>query len=90
MRFFIALFLVAMVAFLGIQAFKLASQRVQYQERGDSLKKEAEILRAENSEIAEDIQFYQNTDNATKELQSKVNYHKPDEKMLILVPAEER
>jgi cell division protein FtsB len=88
MRFFVALFLVALVAFLGIQAYKLISQRSQYDEREASLRKEAETLRAENSELSGDIQFYQNTENATKELQSKVNYHKPDEQMLILVPAE--
>lgn len=88
MKFFVALFLTALVAFLGVQAYKLLSQRAQYQNRAAALEAEAEQLRLENDDLSGDIEFYQNTENATKELQSKVNYHKPDEQMLILVPAE--
>ena len=86
MRFFIVLFLAVVVALLGIQSYKLIRQRADYTNQSATLTEERDALSSENSGLSRDIQFYQNPTNATKELQSKVNYKKPDEQLIILVP----
>ncbi len=88
MRFFLALFLTVIVVFLGIQGYRLFKQQKEFAERAATLEQEQSGLASENAKLNQDIQFYQNSENATKELQSKANYRKPDEKMIILVPAE--
>ena len=87
MRFFIALFLAVLVFFLGAQCYRLIKQRSDYAQQAAALKKQNDELSTENAQLSRDIQFYQNPTNATKELQSKVNYKKPDEQLIILVPA---
>jgi hypothetical protein len=42
----------------------------------------------ENKKFENDIQYFQNDLNLTKELQSKAGYRKPDEKMFMLLPAQ--
>lgn len=88
MRFFIALFLAVLVVFIGVQTYRLFRQSEQARERAGQLEAEAQKLSAENIQLSKDIQYYQVPVNASKELQSKANYHKPDEKLIILVPAE--
>jgi hypothetical protein len=89
MKFFIALFLLVVAIFIGIQGYRLFAQSGDLQESADALVQQANVLSAENTSIRQDIRFYQNPDNGTKELQSKANYKKPGEQMLILVPPEQ-
>ncbi len=88
MRFFLALFLAALVLLIGIQGYRLFTQAQDLTDQGAALRQDVTTISTENATIARDIRFYQNPINATKELQSKSNYHKPGEQMLILVPAE--
>lgn len=88
MRFFIALFLAVLVVFVGVQTYRLFRQSEESREQAVILEREAQKLSAENVQLSKDAQYYEIPHNATKELQSKANYHQPDEKLIILVPAE--
>jgi len=88
MRFFIALFLAVLVVFVGVQTYRLFRQSEQSREQATLLEREADQLSAENIQLSKDVQYYRVPQNASKELQSKANYHQPDEKLIILVPAE--
>ncbi len=89
MRYFLALFLLIITVFIGAQSYRLLVQRADYTKHTQELEGQAHEISAENTALAKDIQFYQNPANATKELQSKVNYRKPDEQIIILVPADD-
>lgn len=88
MRFFIALFLVVIIFFVGVQVYRLFVQSKEADSQYLNLKDETSRLAEENVKLSKDILYYQNPINATKELQSKSNYHEPSEKMIILVPAQ--
>lgn len=86
MKFFLVLFLIVIVVFIGAQCYRLFVQQVDYVAQGDELKVQIDKIAVENAALQRDVEFYQNPTNAAKELQSKINYKKPDEQMIILVP----
>ena len=88
MRFFLTLFLVVVLVFIGVQAYHLYSQQSELRTQQAGLEAQASALAIENRKFSGDIDYFKNDANITKELQSKFNYRKPDEKMIILVPAE--
>ena len=88
MRFFLVLFLTVIVAFITVQGYRLFVQQAQYAQEAELLQQQAERISAENAALMNDVEFYQNPTNAAKELQSKINYKKPDEQLIILVPEE--
>lgn len=89
MRFFIVLFLVALLVFLGVQAYRQQSEQTALIERAAELDAQAAALLLENKKFADDIQYLADDRNAAKELQSKFNYRRPDEAMFMLTPAGE-
>jgi len=86
MKFFLVLFLTVIVVFIGAQCYRLFVQQADYVTQAQQLKEQTDKIAAENAALQSDIEFYQNPANAAKELQSKINYKKPDEQMIILVP----
>jgi hypothetical protein len=88
MRFFIALFLLIVMIFIGIQSYKLYQQEADLSIKKSELDAQASALIVENKKFENDIQYFQNDLNLTKELQSKAGYRKPDEKMFMLLPAQ--
>ena len=89
MRFFLALLLLAIFLFLGVQAYRLFAQQGELAESVTALDAEAQDLVAQNRQLTSDLEYVQNDHNLTKELQSKFNYRKPEEKLFMLAPAEE-
>ncbi len=89
MRFFLALLLLAIFLFLGMQAYRLFAQQGELLETVATLDAETEELVAQNKQLTSDLEYVQNDYNLTKELQSKFNYRKPEEKLFMLAPAEE-
>jgi len=87
MRFFIALFLLLVAGFIGVQAYNLYFQEIELLAKKGDLDAQASALILENSVFGKDIEYFKNDVNLTKELQTKVNYRKPDEKMFMLLPA---
>lgn len=89
MRFFIALFLLVLLVFFGVQAYRQHSDTQALLEREQELDAQASALRVENATFADDIEYVADDRNAAKELQSRFNYRRPDEKMYMLSPAGE-
>ena len=87
MKFFLALFLAFIVVFLGIQIYRLYGQQGDLATEHDQLTAQASAIAAENQKFSGDINYFKDDQNLTKELQSKFNYRKPDEKMYLLSPA---
>jgi hypothetical protein len=89
MRFFLTLFLAVVLVFFGVQVYRLHVQKQDLLVRDTELSGEASIIAIENRRFAGDIEYLKNDRNLTKELQSKFNYRKPEEKMFMLAPAKE-
>lgn len=51
-----------------------------------SLQNQLEIIKKENTNIAEDLNYFQNPENLEKEVRAQLNYKKPREKVIIVVP----
>ncbi len=86
MRFFIALFLLIVMAFIGLQSYNLYQQQADLTIKKSELEGQATALMLENKKFDSDIDYFKNDINLTKELQSKAGYRKPDEKMFMLLP----
>lgn len=86
MKFFVAVFFIVLVVFFGFQGYRLFVQRNDYLQKTAAINAQADALASENAGINDDIRFYRDPRNATKELQSKLNYREPQEQMIILVP----
>jgi len=86
MRFFIVLFLIVILLFLGIQAYRLQDKKADLLGQIGKLDERADALITENKKFNDNLEYIGGTANAAKELQSKFNYRKPDEQMFILVP----
>ncbi|PIR88171.1 MAG: hypothetical protein COU10_00660 [Candidatus Harrisonbacteria bacterium CG10_big_fil_rev_8_21_14_0_10_45_28] len=89
MRFFVVTFLVVVMIFLASQFFALNNERGEYVEQVEANSVETRILEIENKELKEDLEFYQDDKNLSKELRAQFNYHEPGEELLILVPGKE-
>ena len=87
MRFFITLFLAIIFVFAGVQAYRLKQQRTELIQKDAALTAQASLLAAENSRLEADLEYLKSDANLTKELQTKFNYRKPDERMFMLIPA---
>ena len=87
MRFFLALLVAGLLVFIGVQANRLYGQQEDLRSQQSQLEAQANALAIENRKFSGDIDYLKDDANVTKELQSKFNYRKPDEKMIILVPA---
>ncbi len=88
MKFFIALFMAFVVVFLGFQIYRLHGQREDLALRKAELDGQASMIAIENQKFMQDINYFKDDRNMTKELQSKFNYRRPDEKMYLLAPAQ--
>jgi len=85
MKFFAILFLIAILVFLGVQGYHLYRQRADLMSQQTVLEAERLKFEAENAQLARDIEYYQNVENAAKESRTQFNYKKSDEKLFILV-----
>jgi len=61
---------------------------LENRQKMENLKAQVLDINANNDIIKEDVDFYSDPDNLTKELKARFNYKKPGEKLLIVVPNE--
>lgn len=85
MRVFLAIFLAAVLVFIGTQIWRLYTQAGDYTADTSELQAEANILTTENEQYQKDIRYYQTEENLGKEA-LKYNRKKPGEELYILVP----
>ncbi|MDO8601702.1 MAG: hypothetical protein Q7R62_01035 [bacterium] len=89
MKFFLTLFLIAILVIAGFEVYDLFSQREIMGREIIKLETQANILDAQNARLTEDINYFSREENQVKEFKSKFNYRAPDEKLIILVPSQE-
>lgn len=86
MKNIISILLVTVIVFLGWQFFNLYIKNISLEKSSDELVAATNLLQTENRELASDISYFSNPENQEKELKSKTNYKKSDEKMIIIIP----
>ena len=67
------------------QIYFIFKELSQSKEKFGILKTKADNLIAENAKIKSEIEYFSLPENLEKELRSKFNYKKPEEKMIIVV-----
>ena len=85
MRVFLAIFLGALLIFIGVQIFNLQRQTGDYDKKASELRAEVSTLSAENAQYQGDLRYYENNENLGKEA-LKYDRKKPGEQLYILVP----
>lgn len=86
MKFFGALFLIAILGVVVVQVYDLNVQRHELQAKIAAESAQASALAAENDKLARDLEFYKNDTNLSKEARARLNVHAPGEKQVNLVP----
>lgn len=76
------------MVFFGIQAYRLYAQSTRYETEFVEGSEELAGLTAEHEKLTQDLEYYQNDANLSKELRARFNYREPGEELLILVPEE--
>ncbi len=87
MKFFLILFLAAILVFASFQLYQLIDQKNELTKRSDELGLQMKALEAENAKLEQDLEYYRQDPNLAKESTAQFNYKKPDEKLFILVPS---
>ena len=88
MKFFLTLFIGAVLVVAIVQVADLYRQRTSLAQEVNSLESKAEKLEQERRALEQDIQYYEEDRNLGKEFKSKFNYKDPNETMVILVPGQ--
>lgn len=86
MKLLFASLLIVAIVFIGYHAYQFLAAKTEAEKKFTELQNKLNGLEAENKKVEDDIQYYSNTANLIKELRSQLNYHLPDEKMIIVVP----
>ncbi len=90
MKTIVNVLLMAIMAVLGWQLLNLYKQYAYLEKFSEKLNLEAAVLKTENQNLNSDIRYFSDPENMEKELKSKTNYKKPDEKMIIIIPPKEK
>jgi cell division protein FtsB len=72
--------------FVGGEAVKDYLEYKKDFAEAEKLKADMSVLKKENEELKEDINYFNDPYNLEKELKSKFNYKREGEKMMIIVP----
>lgn len=86
MKNIINILLTLVIAFLGWQFLNLYIKNISLERSSNELTALTASIKAENGNLASDINYFSNPENQEKELKSKTNYKKPGEKMIIIIP----
>lgn len=71
---------------ISVQIFLIVKERNKLRTDLDNSNSRLQALLKENADLQLDIEYFSHPENLEKELKSKFNYKKPDEKMIIVVP----
>lgn len=69
-----------------IQVYFILKERNQLKTELNGLSSRLDSLLKENNYLQSDIEYFSHPENLEKELRSRSNLRKPDEKMMIIVP----
>lgn len=86
LKYFIIAILVILIIVLAIQTIIFIKNSGGLSADLKIMKEKAEALAKENEDLQAQIEYYSKPENLEKELKSKFNYKKSEEKMMIIVP----
>ncbi|MEK7555296.1 MAG: septum formation initiator family protein [Patescibacteria group bacterium] len=81
----VIIIVIVIIMVLAYVYFSFQEQR-QMKENLSNLNAQIKTLVGENDELKSEIEYFSHPENLEKELKTKFNYRKPDEKMMIIVP----
>lgn len=76
----------AFLAFLIVQIYSFRRQGVAAEESLEALRAQLVKAEEERARLEGDLEYYGNPANLEKELRSKFNYRRPDERIIVIVP----
>lgn len=74
--------------FLGYKIYTIAKEVSILNKENDELTKKIETIDKENKKTQEDINYYSIPQNLEKLFKERLNYKKPEEKMMIIIQNE--
>ena len=86
MKLAVVIILVILLGAVFIQGYLIFKERNQLKAEVLGVNDRLEALTKENNDLRLEIDYFSHPENLEKELRSKLNYKKPDEKMIIVVP----
>lgn len=86
MRLSIVIVLSIILIVVLVQVYFIFKERNQLNTKMNDLSTRLETLSKENSDLQSEIEYFSHPENLEKELKSRFNLRKPDEKMMIIVP----
>lgn len=87
MRRISILFILVVVVILGVQIFNFKKSNVTARARYEEGKQELFRAKSDAEKLKADLNYFINPSNLEKELRARFNYRKPDENLIIIVPA---
>ncbi|MDP2629586.1 MAG: septum formation initiator family protein [Candidatus Harrisonbacteria bacterium] len=85
-KYAVLLFLLFIITAISIQLLNLFEQKKALSSHFDDFQAQSSALLEENKKLEGEIEYLSNEENLEKELRSRFNYRRSDEKMYILVP----
>lgn len=89
-RFFISTVAIISIIALSYHIYNLHQQNLILEAEVKEITEKIKPLKKENNKLATDLKYFQNPDNLEKELRSRLNYAKPDEQLVIIIPKTNR
>jgi cell division protein FtsB len=87
MKRVLTILLLLVVGALSWQLYQLYRQSKVLNETLGEVENKVMMFNEENLQFQADLEYFSNPENLEKELRGRFNYKKPDEKLIILVPA---
>ncbi len=78
--------LIIFILAIGAQIYFLSKKGSDLNSELSRLKDRTAAVNNENSDLESQINYFSRWENLEKELKSKFNYKKPDEKIMIITP----
>ncbi len=86
MRLAISLVTIISITVMGFQLFRLYGQKSNLEKKLEAINSQIKPLVDENKNVLADINYFQNPNNLEKEARAQLNYVRPGEKMIIVIP----
>lgn len=88
MRLLIIFILLLFIGLVSYQNVRFYTEWRDVHIAHEVLQGKLQASREENKKIEEDLHYYQNPENLEKEARAQLNYKKPGEKVIVVVPKE--
>lgn len=88
MRLFIISLLLIFIGLISYQNVRFYMEWREVRLEHESLQEKLGAIREENKNMEENLNYFQNSENLEKEARAQLNYKKPGEKVIIVIPKE--